>query len=54
MCSLFSLLGDLASFLTERELERKRKGKKGNDKREKKADIKGNLLSKLTIRAALI
>lgn len=51
MFSLF-LARDLTSFLTERK--RKEKKKKGNDKREKKADIKGDLLSKLTIRAALI
>lgn len=50
MFSLF-LARELASFLTERKRKEK---KKGNDKREKKADIKGNLLSKLTIRAALI
>lgn len=52
--SLFSSL-EISSFLTEWALERQRRGKKKeNDKRENKADIKGNLLSKLARRAALI
>lgn len=53
--SLFSSL-EISSFLKEQELERKRKGKRKKEttKAKTKQTWRGNLLSKLTIRAALM